>query len=260
MSSGRHSARHRQAARPRAPRQRMNRAPRWYGCAAPKRRRLHRWPVPPAAILTTPSGRSHRRVWRPISRRRAVAVRPARAGSRPHRSSRRPRGRIRDRPPHRARSRGSRHAPGAGPCRRCRQAAPRRWRRSEFFTAGMATSVSAIPAGTGVDHGSHASGSARAESAMSMAMRAAACCSSGRGASKGLGRAGPMHSMQAAHSAIGPQCESSYHCAAREARANSKLEKKSAHMSVGAFEKNVMNFGGADGARTRDPRRDRPVF
>ena len=93
-----------------------------------------------------------------------------------------------------------------------------------FFTAGMATSVSAILAGTGVDHGSHASGSARAESAMSMAMRAAACCSSGRGASKGLGRAGPMHSMQAAHSAIGPQCESSYHCAAREVRANSKLE------------------------------------
>ena len=29
---------------------------------------------------------------------------------------------------------------------------------------------------------------------------------------------------------------------------------------VGTFEENLMNVGGVDGARTRDPRRDRPVF
>ena len=29
---------------------------------------------------------------------------------------------------------------------------------------------------------------------------------------------------------------------------------------VGTFEDNLMNIGGVDGTRTRDPRRDRPVF
>ena len=35
---------------------------------------------------------------------------------------------------------------------------------------------------------------------------------------------------------------------------------RSAHMLVGAYEENLMNIGGVDGTRTRDPRRDRPVF
>ena len=35
---------------------------------------------------------------------------------------------------------------------------------------------------------------------------------------------------------------------------------KNAHRLVGTFEENLMNFGGVDGTRTRDPRRDRPVF
>jgi hypothetical protein len=43
-------------------------------------------------------------------------------------------------------------------------------------------------------------------------------------------------------------------------QAYSKLEYKNAHSSVGTLKENMMNFGGADGARTRDPRRDRPVF
>jgi hypothetical protein len=38
------------------------------------------------------------------------------------------------------------------------------------------------------------------------------------------------------------------------------LEQKSAHMFVGAFAENRLDIGGVDGTRTRDPRRDRPVF
>ena len=35
---------------------------------------------------------------------------------------------------------------------------------------------------------------------------------------------------------------------------------RNAHLLVGTFEENLMNVGGVDGTRTRDPRRDRPVF
>ena len=35
---------------------------------------------------------------------------------------------------------------------------------------------------------------------------------------------------------------------------------KNAHLLVGTLEEILMNIGGVDGTRTRDPRRDRPVF
>ena len=35
---------------------------------------------------------------------------------------------------------------------------------------------------------------------------------------------------------------------------------RNAHLLVGTLEENLMNIGGVDGTRTRDPRRDRPVF
>ena len=35
---------------------------------------------------------------------------------------------------------------------------------------------------------------------------------------------------------------------------------KNAHLLVGTLAENRMNIGGVDGTRTRDPRRDRPVF
>ena len=35
---------------------------------------------------------------------------------------------------------------------------------------------------------------------------------------------------------------------------------KNAHLLVGTYAEDRINVGGVDGARTRDPRRDRPVF
>ena len=46
----------------------------------------------------------------------------------------------------------------------------------------------------------------------------------------------------------------------RSGQAEFQLGKKSARLLAGTYEDGLMNIGGVDGARTRDPRRDRPVF